>query len=210
MKFDTIAKKYGSDKSYDKHGYMTFYEEKFSHLCHTEIILAEIGLQITPQNDFRKRIPTDFPSMRMWRDIFSKSKLYGFDLSDFSKIADGFTFHHGDSSNIGDLEEFGQLFGQADIIIEDASHATTHQINALYALTPHIKSGGWFVIEDLHWQPYAEHDVDILGKTIEMYLNGEDTTLNYILDQYENIDLKIYPAPGKNFDTYRIVFLQKK
>ena len=207
-KFDEVAIQCGSDKSTKKHGYTKFYEEKLSYLCDENISLGEIGLQITDGN-YKNRIPTDFPSVKMWKTLFPKAKVFGFDISDFSRIAKGFNFTRGDSGNLADLDNFGKTIGSADVIIEDGSHATSHQRNALVALTPYVKSGGWFIIEDLHWQPWKE-ELEVFGKTVERYINGEPTDLDDSLSKYKNIDLKIYDHPITGQDTYRIVFLQKK
>src|SRR5262249_26075381 len=39
-----------------------------------------------------------------------------------------------------------------DILIDDGSHASHHQQIALGFLFPHVRSGGLYIIEDLHWQ----------------------------------------------------------
>ena len=45
-----------------------------------------------------------------------------------------------------------------DILIDDASHASHHQQIALGHLFPHVRSGGLYIIEDLHWQDPALED----------------------------------------------------
>jgi len=40
-----------------------------------------------------------------------------------------------------------------DIIVDDASHASFHQQLTMLRLFPLLKAGGFYIIEDLNWQP---------------------------------------------------------
>ena len=48
-----------------------------------------------------------------------------------------------------------------DIVIDDASHASTHQQIALACLFPHVTLGGFYFIEDLNRQPMALERPDV-------------------------------------------------
>src|SRR5205807_591636 len=60
-------------------------------------------------------------------------------------------------------EDLSQLFalGPFDVVIDDASHASAHQQIALACLFPHVVPGGFYFIEDLHWQPASLERVDV-------------------------------------------------
>jgi RimJ/RimL family protein N-acetyltransferase len=57
--------------------------------------------------------------------------------------------------------------GPFDIVIDDASHVSTHQQIALASLFPHVTPGGFYIIEDLHWQPDAMETASV-PKTREL------------------------------------------
>ncbi len=58
---------------------------------------------------------------------------------------------------MGDVKDLARLIdtteGQFDVIIDDASHASHHQQTALGYLFSHLNQGGYYIIEDLHYQP---------------------------------------------------------
>jgi hypothetical protein len=94
------------------------------------------------------------PSLQMWRGYFPNAKLVGFDINDFSRVAmNGCIIYRGDMGERGDLVAMAKAAGPFDIIIDDGSHASHHQQIALATLFPHLRSGGTYFIEDLHWVP---------------------------------------------------------
>jgi len=99
-----------------------------------------------------------------------------------------------------------------DIIIEDASHASHHQQIALGVLFPHLRSGGLYIIEDLHWQdpglekPNVPKTNDLLKK---LQILGEfespflsDVERAYLRDHvdrlslYDSLTLELCSDPG--------------
>ena len=54
-----------------------------------------------------------------------------------------------DSSNRTQLQSLPLPAEGMDVIIDDASHALAHQLIALEALWPRLKSGGFYIVEDL-------------------------------------------------------------
>lgn len=54
-----------------------------------------------------------------------------------------------------------------DIIIDDASHASHHQQIALKTLFPYLTAGGYYIIEDLHYQPISLEPKGVT-KTLEV------------------------------------------
>jgi hypothetical protein len=154
-----LANKYHTDKGtrfYGGHHYTRFYHQFLSHLRHRPITFLEIGLRHPGNHD-----ASATPSLRMWRDYFSKAQLIGFDIDDFSRVSlPNCCILQGD---MGSREDLSKLFalGPFDVVIDDGSHASAHQQIALACLFPHLKSGGFYFIEDLNWRPSALERADV-------------------------------------------------
>jgi hypothetical protein len=154
-----LANKYGTDKgnqAFGRHYYTRIYHRLFVHLRHQPITLLEIGMQ----HPWDKRAQAG-PSLRMWRDYFSRARLIGFDIDDFSSVSlSNCRILQGDMSSRRDLSQLFAL-GPFDIVIDDASHVSAHQQIALACLFPHVKPGGSYFIEDLNRQPSTLERVDV-------------------------------------------------
>ena len=157
-----LANKYKSDKGdlyFNAHGYADVYEHYLAELRTAPIRLLEIGLL---RHDVQARNPggpyDDAPSLCMWREYFERASLIGFDIADFSRAPDlrDCQILRGDMSKPEDLMQAVAAAGGAlDVIIDDASHASHHQQIALRTLFTHLKRGGLYFVEDLHYQPSA-------------------------------------------------------
>jgi len=162
-KLTTLANSYGSDKgsvnAISPHRYTYLYELLFHPLREKDINLLEMGLCIGgPElggSIDRKAVS---PSVEMWKSYFPNAHIYGFDISDFESQSDQrFTFIRGDSGNVADLKRLSESSEGFDIIIDDASHASDHQQLALKHLWDRVSEGGYYIIEDLNWQPTTTH-----------------------------------------------------
>jgi hypothetical protein len=158
-----IANDAGTDKGTvhgDAHGYTLIYEMLFGPMRDRALNLLEVGLAIGgPEHGMpASREVTDAPSVRMWRGYFPKAKIFGVDISDFSLFeTDWFKFYRADCGDGTQLDKVvAELSGSGvalDVIIDDASHASFHQQLTMLKLFPLLKEGGFYVIEDLNWQP---------------------------------------------------------
>ena len=199
-----LANRFNSDKGTEyseKHGYTLVYEQLFSPLKSTSIVFLEIGLCIGgPEFGMflSDRIPTDIPSIRIWSEYFEQAKIYGFDINDFSHLeseVDNFQFIQGDLSQERDLVNLAETAAQLeaveghavyDVILDDGSHASFHQQQALVLLFPYLKAGGIYIIEDLHWQsPTYEESLPTVPKTIDI-LKQLSESENQFIDLPEN------------------------
>ncbi|MBB5694867.1 hypothetical protein [Muricoccus pecuniae] len=153
-----LANRYGSDKGdeiRDRHGYTYVYDLIFGPSRDKPIVLLEIGLAIggpeTSAGRLERRV--DSPSVAMWLEYFTEAQIVGFDISDFSHIRhERFSFVRGDAGDRDHLHRLSEAAPAFDIIIDDGSHASYHQQHCLKHLWPSLKSGGLYIIEDLHWQ----------------------------------------------------------
>lgn len=175
-----LANRYNSDKgdqykcahNYTRH-YQTIFEEAKKKRGFT---LLEIGLN---RDD-----TAEVPSLRMYRDFFgNKAKIYGMDIRpEFQKFnEEGFTIFIGDQSEPKDLTELGKL--SFNIIIDDGSHASSHQQISLRELWKSVKPSGYYIIEDLHWQPFVE-DCPSSRSLCEQWLDGKIGVSQFIDDEW--------------------------
>ena len=151
-----LALESGSDKGPDAHNYSEVYGDYLVHRRNEPLVLVEVGLLMySVQRKIGGDSFRDAPSLRMWRKYFPQSKIVGFDIADFSSVRiPGCTILRGDQSKREDLRKIASHCPDgADIIIDDALHASLHQQVTLAVLFPLIKPNGLYFIEDLHSQP---------------------------------------------------------
>ena len=109
-------------------------------------------------------------SLKSWQEFLGEgSTVVGVDINpDCSKFDSASTRRHvriGNQSDTGFLASLGAEFGPFDIVIDDASHKTDHQIasfNGLFAR--HVAPGGVYFIEDTNtslWPEYRQGSKDI-------------------------------------------------
>ena len=136
---EEIGTRYGTDKSSSCHGYLNFYDSVLKHLRDRSVTLLEIGV-------------FNGASTKMWRDYFSNGQIVGLDIDERCRhIAEGrITIEIGDQSDVADLSSISAKYGPFDIVIDDGSHIWDHQITALQYLYPFVKTGGFYILEDLH------------------------------------------------------------
>lgn len=151
----------GSDKGTEArcgrgfpHCYAIDYAELFRPFRKDSFNLLEIGLDASSGGGG----PRDAPSLRVWREFFPKASLYGYDIDDFSFFRQDRTItFQGDQASRKDLERFIETSGQAfRLVIDDGSHASSHQQISLATLFRQVEPGGLYVVEDLNWQPFPE------------------------------------------------------
>jgi hypothetical protein len=159
----TLANKYNSDKGSTykcAHYYTQIYQEILSDLMYyynkinniNNIDLLEIGLN--RDNYF------DIPSLLMWNEYFNGNiNITGFDIEEaflqFNSKYNNINIVIGDQSNELDLQKLKDK--KYDIIIDDGYHASKHQQISFKTLWDSVKSNGYYIIEDLHYQPIAEN-----------------------------------------------------
>ncbi len=173
----SLANYYGCDKGTkagNAHDYTRLYSFLFEHLRQKKFDMLEIGL-LRPHADpqmrtVRGRFASEAPSVRMWLDYFPHAHCHGIDISDFSSLSlDRFTFHQADLSNPSSIRALASRLPSLKIVIDDASHASFHQQVAFAGFFPKVDSGGFYVIEDLEWQPEFESALPSTAKTADVF-----------------------------------------
>jgi hypothetical protein len=90
-------------------------------------------------------------SLYMWRDFFPNAQIYGIDILPELVFKDDrietFQCDQGDKKKLlGILNKIGTDF---DLVVDDASHLTKHQISCCRTIMPLLKKGAVYVIEDV-------------------------------------------------------------
>ena len=133
----------GTDKF--SHDYTSYYSRHFRRLRYRRNRIVEIGVG-------GDEAPAPGGSLRVWRDYFPRSEVFGFDIHDKEvRLGPRVHFVRGDQSSDGDLARLLDEMGAApNIIIDDGSHLVGHAAASLAFLFPRMPSGSLYVIEDLH------------------------------------------------------------
>lgn len=134
---DSIAKKYGTDKSSEIHNYCTKYEKYLPFQRSDSIRILEIGV-LSGQ------------SLKTWSDYFYNSEVIGIDINpDCSRYASNrISIEIGSQTDKSFLTRVFNKYGYFDLIIDDGSHVNSDVIFSFNVLFDYLNSGGVYVVED--------------------------------------------------------------
>lgn len=160
-----LADKYGTDKGSKAHNFTSFYDKHLNSYHEQFKKVIEIGVW-------------KGESLSMWKDYFVNATIIGCDIEDKSMYnSDRIVTCFMDQSSKQQLENF-ELAKDADLIIDDGSHFMDHQQMTLPSMFKKLKSGGYYILEDLH-SSYLEDWCKYYPK---------NKTIDYILKIKEGID----------------------
>ncbi len=156
-----LAIRFGSDKWGGWHWYTRHYDRHFSPLRHEPIRLLEIGIGGYADPD------AGGASLRMWKNYFPRAVVFGMDIYDKSGVEES-RVHTviGSQADPEFLTAFAEQNGPFDIIIDDGSHLNEHVHISFQALFPHLRPGGWYVVEDMqtsYWPQYGGTSGEVAG-----------------------------------------------
>ena len=159
---------YGTDKA-TYHNFTNFYEKRLNTLRNKKINLLEIGF-------------LNGGSIKTWLDFFPNAEIYCIDIIDVDFKHDRFNFIKisQDDDRLSNFYE-NDFF---DIIIDDGSHITSHQLKSLKLLWEKLKYGGLYILEDLHTSFRNEY----INTKITPY---EFLTVENLIEDMENIKKEI-------------------
>jgi hypothetical protein len=150
---DELAIQYKTDKATiypgeSVHGYAPIYDRILTPLRDKPIKMLEVGVCMEGSEGGH--------SILMWNDYFTKAHIHTFDIVDMSLKScitenDNVFFYQGDQSNREHMENMYQEYGNTefDFILEDGSHEHNHQMISLGHLFKYVKSGGYYILEDM-------------------------------------------------------------
>jgi hypothetical protein len=138
-----LGLKHGTDKTDENHqykgiGFLDTYERYFEPRRLGVKTFVEIGVQ-------------NGQSLRLWEEYFPNASIFGVDINPLCKKheTDRIKVFIGDQNDHEFLQDLRQRLGPIDILLDDGSHVTRHQIATFDVLYPSIQPGGLFIIEDL-------------------------------------------------------------
>lgn len=185
MDITQLANKYKSDKGSTyacAHYYSIKYEEIINAVLNFKISKKDFNTFDLLEIGLNRDNTTSIPSLMIWNDYFNKNiNITGFDIdSDFLKFKDkNIDIKIGDQSNETHLSQLKNK--KYDIIIDDGCQASKHQQITFKNLWANLKPGGYFIIENLHYQPTPETCI----KTKTLFENWKNN--NWIETEYINI-----------------------
>lgn len=146
-----IGLKYNTDKA-TYHNFTDIYHQLFNSNKHNIKTLIEIGV-------------AGGSSIKMWREYFKNATIYcsDFNLDCASHITNlpNVFFSYANQDSKDSLKKSISkdiLLNSVDIILDDGGHFSTQQRNTIEVFWPYLKSGGYYIIEDIHtnikhWYP---------------------------------------------------------
>ena len=147
---DEIAKKHGTDKRAGFHGYTATYDRHLSPHRGSFKTVLEIGVHAGS-------------SLLMWKDYFSNATIYGMDIKpniNTKRLSvGGVHVFQGDQNEVGQLEDVMRCIREPlDLVIDDGSHENESQLISFETLWPHVRPGGFYIIEDVccsYWPQFG-------------------------------------------------------
>lgn len=170
-----------TDKSSAVHNYTPIYDSYFHRFKDTPLTLLEIGF-------------AGGGSAQMWDQYFPHPEtcLYFLDINQecfkyTHKLSSRCTLYMADQEKENDLlstmDKINKFF---DIIIDDGGHTMNQQKISFEALFPYIKSGGVYIIEDLHtsyWKLYGAEGA------VANPIATEDSTTEFLKKLVDDVNL---------------------
>lgn len=137
----------GTDKSSLNHDYLSHYERIIGDLRDEPVTLLEIGV-------FRGG------SLAMWEEFMPNGRIVGVDINPACAQYAGDRREVEIGSQV-DPEFIGNLGRRLNphVVVDDGSHLADHVILTFRLLFPHLRPGGIYIVEDLHFHagPGAPH-----------------------------------------------------
>lgn len=169
-----LAYRYRCDKII-RHSYIPFYESLFKDMQVGALLEIGIGSKEL-MRPFSGPNAITGASLWMWQDYFPDSRIYACDIQEDILINEG-RIHSFvcDQSDVQSLHNLMSSVGeQPNVIIDDGSHVTEHQILTANTLLPYLKKGGVYVIEDVQ---LVHHVAKEVGGRVHLFTRGCDDYL---------------------------------
>lgn len=170
---EELAIRYSNDKYYS-HSYLPLYQQLFEGRKVGRLLEIGIGYR-----DLMEPFVPRFvhgSSLRMFREFFPSAEIWGVDIREDAMISGEpsiFTLI-ADQSKREDLEKLARL-GPWDVVIDDGSHQTEHQILTAEVLLPTVRKGGVYIVEDV--QEPERVSASIPGSVIHRFDKRPDDVL---------------------------------
>src|SRR5579859_370068 len=162
-----LAIKYRTDKTpfltagdWRTHGYTPYYHDLLGDRRNSIKRVLEIGV-------------AGGGSVRMWADYFPNAEIFGVDINPEYQVNEGriksFLCDQSDEAALTALA--ATLGGNFDLIVEDGSHESPHQVITARALVPFLAPNGIYIIEDLCHPEDVVHKLPFPCQTVDFRLH---------------------------------------
>jgi len=175
---DAIAVQADTDKGSFYHDYTRVYSNYFKDLRDQPIRFLEIGIY-------------KGNSVKLWETYFSQAELHFIDINKqyIEYYSSRSHYHYVNQENIKDLQKFARsVDGKFDVIIDDGGHTMKQQINSLKALFPYVKSGGMYIIEDIHTSYWKDWDKHYGSNTTNPLKAESGTTIDFLKGLIDSVN----------------------
>ena len=170
MYLDSLAIKYGTDKSSRHHGMTAHYDRHFKPIRATRLMIWNGGFG---GYEYPDRGGGD---SLMWAEYFPESMIIVTDIHAKSDLNHPrIKFRRGDQGDEAFWNKMLGDFGQPDIFIDDMSHVNSLTIKTFEIVFPMVKKGGLYVIEDIETSWYPDYG---FGGTKDLDDMQAPTTIN--------------------------------
>lgn len=195
---DEIGLRFGTDKASPHHDYLRIYEALFAPLRDKPLKILEIGV-------------LNGASLRTWEAYFPNARIVGADIDPLARRfrSARIDVEYMDQSNLEDLARVAAKHQPFDIIIEDGSHLWDHQILSLRALFPFLRSGGFYIVEDLQTN-YGDFVKDYRGLAASSCVDFLKSWLDHLvadaalpLQTVEDAFLRTYGRAARSISFHR-------
>jgi hypothetical protein len=179
-----LAVQYGSDKWGSVHWYTQLYQRNFAEVRYDPLRILEIGIGGYNNESIGGE------SLYMWQRYFPRALVYGLDIYPKPTVTGPrIRTIVGDQNDPAFLAELAAAAGPFDIIVDDGSHISEHIATSFTHLFPHVRPGGWYVIEDLHtayWPAFG-------GNALP---GASGTSIALLKEQLDRLHQEEYLDPG--------------
>ena len=168
-----LGLKHSTDKSrhsYKNISYLDIYE-KFFNVKRLEVkTFVEIGV-------------LNGSSLKVWEEYFPNATIYGIDINpECKKYEKGrVKIIIGDQNDDDFLKSLSEQLKDIDVLLDDGSHITNHQIKTFNYLYKNINKNGLYIIEDLrnsYEEFFNQHNVREIWPSMNLN-KKEDDLKNY-------------------------------
>ena len=157
LSLETLAYKYGTDKSKDDHKYVDIYHSLLADRRHHIRNVTEIGV-------------ASGQSIAMWHEYFARAHIWGFDpmLRRNSPVLKYFAgeprvhLYAADAYQPHAPGNHSLVPESMDLIIDDAWHYPNPAQKLLEIWWPLVRPGGYYIIEDLSWDNNQDQRLSLL------------------------------------------------
>lgn len=120
--------------------------------------------------------------LRMWRRYFPKANIYGVDINDsfVDQGEDRIFFTQGRQEDRRVLLDLNKKVPSWDVVVDDGSHKWHHIVKSYETLMPHVKPGGFYIIEDVMTEhPQSVHTLNYFYNIISSQFTKTNSCKRY-------------------------------